>query len=160
MILPLFALFGADVVIDSGVAMALAHPVGLGVLFGPLIGTQVGITAASWIVVRFGLAEMPSGVNSGQIHGSAIPAGVGFTMSLFVSDLAFGSELLIRFSKVGIRAGSALCVAVGYYVLRSALELEARPSKRATAKRSRQKLHRSAFGLHLGKRGDCVILRP
>jgi NhaA family Na+:H+ antiporter len=156
-ILPLFALFGADVVIDSGVAMALAHPVGLGVLFGPLIGTQVGITAASWIVVRFGL--MPSGVNSGQIHGSAIPAGVGFTMSLFVSDLAFGSELLIRFSKVGIRAGSALCVAVGYYVLRSALELEARPSKRATAKRSRQKLHRSAFGLHLGKRGDCVILR-
>jgi NhaA family Na+:H+ antiporter len=135
-ILPLFALFGADVVIDSGVAMALAHPVGLGVLFGPLIGTQVGITAASWIVVRFGLAEMPSGVNSGQIHGSAIPAGVGFTMSLFVSDLAFGSELLIRFSKVGIRAGSALCVAVGYYVLRSALELEARPSKCATAKRS------------------------
>ena len=159
MILPLFALFDADVVIDSGVAMALAHPVGLGVLFGPLIGTQVGITAASWIVVRFGLAEMPSGVNSGQIHGSAIPAGVGFTMSLFVSDRAFGSELLIRFSIVGIRAGSALCVAVGYYVLRSALELEARPSKRATAKRSRQKLHRSAFGLHLGKRGDCVILR-
>jgi NhaA family Na+:H+ antiporter len=119
-ILPLFALFGADVVIDSGVAMALAHPVGLGVLFGPLIGTQVGITAASWIVVRFGLAEMPSGVNSGQIHGSAIPAGVGFTMSLFVSDLAFGSELLIRFSKVrypgglgSLRRGWLLRSAVG-----------------------------------------------
>jgi NhaA family Na+:H+ antiporter len=69
LILPLFALFDAGVVIDSGVAKALADPVGLGVLFGPLIGARVGITAASWIVVRFGLAEMPSGVNSGQIHG-------------------------------------------------------------------------------------------
>ena len=88
--------------------MALAHPVGLGVLFGPLIGTQVGITAASWIVVRFGLAEMPSGVNSGQIHGSAIPAGVGFTMFLFVSDLAFGSELLIRFSKKSVSGRARL----------------------------------------------------
>ena len=159
MILPLFALFGADVVIDSGVVKALADPVGLGVLFGLLIGTQVGITPASWILIRFLLAEMPSGVNSGQVHGSAIRAGVGFTMSLFVSDLAIGSEQLIGFSKVGILVGSALCAAFGYYVLRSALELEARPSMRATAKRSRQKLHRSAFGLHLGKRGDCVILR-
>ena len=110
------------VVIDSGVAKALADPVGLGVLFGLLIGTQVGISATSWIVVRFGLAEMPSGVNSGQIHGSAILAGVGFTMSLFVSDLAFGSEQLIGFSKVGILAGSALCAAVGYYLLRPALD--------------------------------------
>ena len=55
-------------------------------------------------------------------------------MSLFVSDFAFGRELIIGCSKIGILAGSALCSAVGYYVLRSALELEAPPSKRATAK--------------------------
>lgn len=59
-ILPRFVLFDARVVIDSGAAKALARPVGLGVLFGLLIGTQVGITLASWIVVRFGLAEMPA----------------------------------------------------------------------------------------------------
>ena len=64
-LLPLFALFDAGVVIDSGVAKTLAQPVALGILFGLLIGTQVGITAASWIVIRSGLAEMPSGVNSG-----------------------------------------------------------------------------------------------
>jgi NhaA family Na+:H+ antiporter len=64
-LLPLFALFDAGVVIDSGVAKALADPVGLGVLFGLLIGTRVGITAASRILIRSGLAEMPSGVNSG-----------------------------------------------------------------------------------------------
>ena len=113
-LLPLFALFDAGVVIDSGVAKTLAQPVALGILFGLLIGTQVGITAASWIVIRSGLAEMPSGVNSGQIHGSAIVTGVGFTMSLFVSDLAFGRELIIGFSKIGILAGSALCATVGY----------------------------------------------
>ena len=78
-LLPLFALFDAGVVIDSGVAKALADPVGLGVLFGLLIGTRVGITAASRILIRSGLAEMPSGVNSGQIRGSAILTGVGFT---------------------------------------------------------------------------------
>ena len=132
--MPLFALFDAGVVIDSGVAKALAQPVGLGILFGLLIGTEVGITAASWIVIRSGLAEMPSGVNSGQIHGSAILTGVGFTISLFVSDLAFGRELIIGFSKIDILAGSALCAAVGYKVLRSALDLEAPPSERATAK--------------------------
>src|SRR5215469_7343645 len=105
LILPLFVLFDARVVIDTGVAKALADRVGLGVPFGLLIGTRVGITAASWILIRFGLAEMSSGANSGQIHGSAILAGVGFTMSLFVSDLAFGNEQLIGFSKVGILAG-------------------------------------------------------
>ena len=140
--------------------MALAHPVGLGVLFGPLIGTQVGITAASWIGVRFGLARRPAALIQTKSTARRFQQVLVSPCPSLISDLAFGSELLILFSKVGIRAGSALCVAVGYYVLRSALELEARPSKRATAKRSRQKLHRSAFGLHLGKRGDCVILRP
>jgi Na+/H+ antiporter NhaA len=58
---------------------------------------------------------------------SAIRAGVGFTISLFVSDLAIGSEQLIGFSKVGILACSALCAAVGYYVLQSALEVARKP---------------------------------
>ena len=49
-------------------------------------------------MIRFGLAEMPSGVSWGQIHGSAILAGVGFTMSLYVSGLAFPSEQLVGFS--------------------------------------------------------------
>jgi Na+:H+ antiporter, NhaA family len=88
-ILPLFARFNRGVLMDSGDVKALADPVGLGLQFGLLIGKQVGITAASWIVICFGLAEMPSGVNWGQIHSSAILASVGFTMSLFVSELAF-----------------------------------------------------------------------
>jgi len=80
-------------------------------------------------------------------------------MSLFVSDLAFGSEQLIGFSKVGILAGSAPCAAVGYYVPRSALELEAPPSKRATAQGPGRNYIGPPSACIWGKRGDCVILR-
>jgi hypothetical protein len=121
-ILPLFALFNAGIVLDSGVVAALANPVGLGVLLGLLIGKQAGITAASWVVVRCRFADMPAGVTWGQLYGSAILAGVGFTMALFVSDLAIPSERLLGSSKVAILAGSALCAAAGYLVLRSALD--------------------------------------
>ena len=111
-LLPLFALFDGGVVIDSGVA-ALADPVGLGVLVACSLALG-SVSQGRLILIRFGPAEMPSGVNSGQIHGSAILTCVGFTMSLFVSDLAFGRELIIGFSKIGILAGSALCATVGY----------------------------------------------
>jgi NhaA family Na+:H+ antiporter len=117
-ILPLFALFNAGVVLDSGIVTALTNPVGLGVLLGLVLGKQAGVTAASWIVIRCRLADMPAGVTWGQIYGSAILAGIGFTMALFVSDLAFEEARLLAFSKVGILAASALCAAVGYGFLR------------------------------------------
>jgi len=64
---------------------------------------------------------MPEGVTWRQICGSAILAGIGFTMALFVSDLAFDNKQLLTFSKVGILAASAICAAGGYSVLRAAL---------------------------------------
>ena len=120
-ILPVFALFNAGVVIDTRIVHALANPVGLGVLLGLSVGKLVGITVASWLVIRCQLADMPVGVTWAQIHGAAILAGVGFTMALFVSDLALENEQLLGFSKVGILAASVLCAAGGYCVLRLAL---------------------------------------
>ena len=76
-LLPLFALFDGGVVIDSGVA-ALADPVGLGVLVACSLALG-SVSQGRLILIRFGPAEMPSGVNSGQIRGSAILTGVGFT---------------------------------------------------------------------------------
>jgi NhaA family Na+:H+ antiporter len=124
-ILPLFALFNAGVVMDTGLAKALTNPVGFGVLLGLLIGKQAGITAASWLVIRTRLADMPQGVTRGQIHGASILAGIGFTMALFVAELAIEDEQLIGFSKAGILAASTVCATVGYFVLRRAL---ARPA--------------------------------
>lgn len=121
-ILPLFALFNAGVVIDSGAVTALANPVGLGVLLGLVIGKQAGIMGGSWLVIRFRFADMPAGVTWGEMYGSALLAGIGFTMSLFVADLGIQDQQLLGFSKVGILAASALCAAGGYYFLRTALK--------------------------------------
>jgi NhaA family Na+:H+ antiporter len=120
-ILPLFALFNAGVRIDAGVVKALAHPVGLGVVLGLLIGKQAGIMGGTWLVIRFGLADMPAGVTWGQIYGAGLLAGIGFTMSLFVADLGIQDPQLLGYSKVGILAASAVCAASGYYFLRLAL---------------------------------------
>ncbi len=119
-ILPLFALFNAGIVMDYGAVTALTNPVGVGVLAGLLIGKPVGITAASWIVVRLRRADLPAGVAWEHILGAAVLAGIGFTMAIFVSDLAIESGPLLGFSKIGILAASALCAATGYQILRRA----------------------------------------
>lgn len=120
-IIPLFALFNAGVALDAGVVSSLVNPVGLGVLIGLFIGKQVGVTIASWIAIRLRAAEMPPGVNWGQIYGAALLAGIGFTMSLFVTDLAFPSGAMVGPAKLGILAASTLAAVAGYVVLRIAL---------------------------------------
>jgi NhaA family Na+:H+ antiporter len=120
-ILPLFALFNAGIVIDYGIVKALTNTVGLGVLLGLLVGKQVGIMVACWIVVRLRLAEIPPGVTWGGIHGAAILAGIGFTMAIFIADLAIPDPQLLGFSKVGVLAASAVCGSLGYGLLRMTL---------------------------------------
>lgn len=120
-ILPIFALFNAGVVLNGSVVAAFSNPVGLGVLLGLFIGKQLGITVATWIVVRCRLAKLPAGVNWGQVHGVAILAGVGFTMALFLTDLAIGEERLVMVSKSAVLAASALCAVCGFWVLRFAV---------------------------------------
>ena len=127
-IIPLFALFNAGVAVNAGVVSALVNPVSLGVLMGLFVGKQVGVTLASWIAIRLRAAEMPPGVTWGQIYGAAILAGIGFTMSLFVADLAFPSGTLVGPAKLGILAASTLAGVTGYGVLRIALRKVAKPA--------------------------------
>jgi NhaA family Na+:H+ antiporter len=121
-VLPLFALFNAGVEVDYKSLGYLAHPVGLGVALGLLIGKQLGITGASWIVIRSRLADMPANVTWKQIWGGSLLAGIGFTMALFVSDLAFGDPQMRQRAKLSILVASAVCAAAGYQILRSALK--------------------------------------
>jgi NhaA family Na+:H+ antiporter len=121
-ILPLFALFNAGVVVDYKLIEALAHPVGLGVVTGLIIGKQVGITALSWLVIRLRLADLPAGVTWGQVYGTSVLAGIGFTMSLFITDLGIQGDQLRGFAKIAILTASLICAAVGYLVLRKALK--------------------------------------
>jgi len=127
-ILPLFALFNAGVVVDYNIFKALVNPIGLGILLGLVVGKLAGIMVASWTVVRSGLADMPVGVTWAQLHGSAILAGIGFTMALFITDLALPDQQLVAFAKIGVLAASALSAAAGYFALKRALGQAARTS--------------------------------
>jgi len=119
-ILPLFALANAGVRVDQGLLQAVASPVGLGVVLGLFVGKQVGFMLFCWLAIRSGKAELPEGVAWKQIWGVSCLAGIGFTMSLFVSELAFTSEALITHAKLGILVASLVSAVTGYLVLHSA----------------------------------------
>ncbi len=116
-ILPLFALANAGVRLDQGVVQAVASPVGLGIVLGLFLGKQAGFMLFSWLAIRAGKADLPEGVTWPQFWGMSLLAGIGFTMSLFVTELAFKSESLIATAKVGILVGSLISAIAGYAVL-------------------------------------------
>ena len=116
-ILPLFAFFNAGVRIDGSIANTLIQPVGLGVGIGLVFGKQIGITLFSWLAVKSGKAALPAGVGWGELYGAACLGGIGFTMSLFISELAFETPALVAEAKVGILTASLLAALWGSIVL-------------------------------------------
>jgi NhaA family Na+:H+ antiporter len=120
-ILPLFAFVNAGVSIGTRALDTLAHPVTLGVITGLVAGKVVGVSVTSWLVVRWGGARLPDGVTWAQIVGAGLLAGVGFTMSLFVGELAFDAETLRNAAKLGILVASLGAGAFGYLLLRLVL---------------------------------------
>jgi NhaA family Na+:H+ antiporter len=119
-IVPLFALANAGVVLSGDIGGMLSDPIVVGIVAGLVIGKQVGITAAAWLVVRAGLASLPHGVTWAHVYGAALVCGIGFTMSLFIADLAFGTSDALDLAKVGILVASVIAAAVGYVVVRLA----------------------------------------
>ena len=112
-ILPVFALSNAGVHIDGNVIDLLVHPISLGIIAGLVLGKWIGITLFSMLIVKLKLASLPEGVNWNQIRGVAFLAGIGFTMSMFISDLAFKDEEFKQIAKVGIMAASVTSAIIG-----------------------------------------------
>ena len=79
---------------------------------------QIGITLFAWLAVRSGLSELPSGVGWRHVYGVGWLAGIGFTMSLFITDLAFAEGSLVDAAKLGILAASLIAGLVGWTILR------------------------------------------
>jgi NhaA family Na+:H+ antiporter len=121
LVLPLFALANAGVHFDNRILDTISNPISLGIMIGLILGKPIGIGLMAWIVVRSGKGALPEGVNWGQIIGAGCLAGIGFTMSLFVTELAFGDPLLVAESKVGILAASLISGIIGYIVLSRSL---------------------------------------
>lgn len=118
LILPLFALANAGIVLSGGaLSEAFSSSVTLGVIAGLLVGKTVGVTAFSYIAVKSGLAVLPRGVTWNHIIGTAILAGIGFTVSIFIAHLAYGQALSDE-AKIGVLFASIIAGVGGYLFLR------------------------------------------
>ncbi|HET6792261.1 MAG TPA: Na+/H+ antiporter NhaA, partial [Actinomycetota bacterium] len=118
-IIPLFALANAGVRLSGEqVSAASTSRVTLGVVLGLVIGKVVGVSGAAALAVALRLARFPTGVRTAHLIGASAVAGIGFTVSLFMAELAFDDEPLIAEAKVGILAASVLAGALGWIVLR------------------------------------------
>jgi NhaA family Na+:H+ antiporter len=116
-ILPVFALCNAGVRIDASAIATIGDPVPVGIAAGLVVGKQVGVFVASWLAVRAGLAALPERVTWRHMYGTAWLAGIGFTMSLFISDLAFAGTGFESEAKLGILIGSVVAAAGGILLL-------------------------------------------
>ena len=120
MIVPLFALANAGVSVGAATTSAITSPVAYGIFVGLLVGKQLGILGVTWAVVRLGWADLPPGVGWRHIWGAAWVAGIGFTMSLFIAELAFENDHgFVDVAKVAILAASVVAAIGGWIVLRS-----------------------------------------
>src|SRR5919202_595940 len=119
-IMPLFALANAGVSLGEGFAERLLNPVSLGIVAGLLLGKQFGISLFAWLAVKSGISELPERVTWRHIYGAGWLGGIGFTMSLFISELAFKESPLLDVAKLGILAGSLVAGIGGWLILRGA----------------------------------------
>lgn len=118
-VLPLFALVNAGVVLSpQAMSGALGSPVALGIAGGLLFGKLVGITGASWLATRTGVAALPDGVGWSHIAGVSMLAGIGFTVSLFITELAFTDPAMLATAKLAILVTSAAAGGIGLLVLK------------------------------------------
>jgi NhaA family Na+:H+ antiporter len=117
LIMPLFALSNAGVAFQGG--GGLDSMLGGIIAISLIVGKLIGVTLFAWMAVKLGFAELPEEVNFKQVIGVSLLAGVGFTMSIFVANLAFfGNDYLLDSAKVGILIGSLIAGVSGYLVLR------------------------------------------
>ncbi len=117
LVLPIFALANAGVRLEGDVGQ-LFEPVAMGTALGLLVGKVVGISLCTWLVVKLGWGLLPEGMGGRDVVALAAVAGIGFTVAIFVSSLAFVDPALVDQAKLGILAGSLLAGLLGYFLFR------------------------------------------
>ena len=117
-IVPIFAFFNAGVSLAGFGVADLTHPVVLGVALGLILGKQIGIFGAMFGMIKLGIVPMPAEANWKFIYGTSIVCGIGFTMSIFVSVLAFDPGHAQEMAKGGVLIGSIISAVIGYIYLR------------------------------------------
>ena len=116
LVLPIFALANAGIPIElSTLPETLTHPVTIGIILGLVGGKLIGIMLACWLVVKSGISRLPTDVTFNHIGGLSLLAGIGFTMSIFIGELAYSSqETYLLYAKTGVILASLLAGSLGY----------------------------------------------
>ena len=118
-VMPLFGLANSGVRLAGLTLGDLSEPVFLGVAVGLFVGKQLGIFASTWAAVKLGAAEIPGGASWSRVYGVAMVAGIGFTVALFIANLAFGhAPALLNQARLGVMVGSLVSGLSGMLVLR------------------------------------------
>lgn len=121
-ILPLFALANTSIIIDSQWTESLVHDSGIGILIGLFVGKPIGIMLVCYLAVALGISTLPKGIKWKHLLGVGMIAGIGFTMSIFVTILAFSDTVVINHSKIAILVASLLSALAGYFYLKFILK--------------------------------------
>lgn len=119
LIMPIFALANTNITFVEGMVEGLISPLGLGIIFGLFVGKTIGISVLSYIAVKMKWAKLPTGANWNHIVGMGMLAGIGFTMSIFISMLSFSDALYIIEAKFSILCASVFSGLVGFIFLKS-----------------------------------------
>lgn len=118
-VLPLFALANAGIELPTSIGDAFSSPVTLGVFLGLILGKPIGLMLMSWLMVRFRLGRLGEGVRWAHMLGISIMSGVGFTMAVFINELAFSGDPAQDHAKLGILFASLVAGVLGFALLRS-----------------------------------------
>ncbi len=120
LVIPVFALANAGIPIDFGeIDRIFTHPVALGVIAGLVLGKVLGITGMTWLMVKLGFSQLPRGLNFSHVMGMSLMGGIGFTMSIFVAELAFaGNPEGLLMAKTGVLLASLIAGVGGFVWLR------------------------------------------
>ncbi|MDX2320250.1 MAG: Na+/H+ antiporter NhaA [Moritella sp.] len=116
-ILPLFAFANAGVSLTNIQFSDMTSALPIGVALGLFIGKPLGIFTVSWLAVKLKIATLPEGVNFKQVFAVSVLCGIGFTMSMFITSLAFTGPVMADLARLGILIGSTLAAVCGYYLL-------------------------------------------
>ena len=119
-IMPVFALANAGIELKAEILEYFTSPVTLGIMAGLIFGKFIGIVFFSKLMVKLKWASLPEYCNWYHVYGVALLAGVGFTMSLFITKLAFSSEEIVYQAKLGVMSASVVAGVAGFLVLRYA----------------------------------------
>ena len=119
--MPLFAFVNAGVDVTQISLTQMSGAVPMGIMLGLFAGKQLGVFGFSFIAIKLGLAKLPDGSGWWQLYGVSLLTGIGFTMSLFITSLAFVDDSIFQFTdKLGILLASLMAGVMGYLVLRFA----------------------------------------